>query len=67
MGAVISEWLGAKAGIGVYMTLASSSFRTDRVFVAIFAIMLLSLLLFGAILLAERLLIKWKSQESGRK
>jgi ABC-type nitrate/sulfonate/bicarbonate transport system permease component len=67
MGAVISEWLGAKAGIGVYMTLASSSFRTDRVFVAIIAIMLLSLLLFGVILLAERLLIKWKSRESGRK
>ncbi|MDM5226500.1 ABC transporter permease [Cytobacillus sp. NJ13] len=67
MGAVISEWLGAKAGIGVYMTLASSSFRTDRVFVAIFAIMLLSLLFFGGILLAERLLIKWKARESGRK
>lgn len=67
MGAVISEWLGAKAGIGVYMTLASSSFRTDRVFVAILAIMLLSLLLFGGILLSERLLIKWKSRESGRK
>ncbi|WHY35586.1 ABC transporter permease [Cytobacillus firmus] len=67
MGAVISEWLGAKAGIGVYMTLASSSFRTDRVFVAILAIMLLSLLLFGGILLSGRLLIKWKSRESGRK
>ena len=36
MGAVISEWLGANKGIGVYMTLASSSFKTDRVFVAIF-------------------------------
>ncbi|PWW19449.1 ABC-type nitrate/sulfonate/bicarbonate transport system permease component [Cytobacillus oceanisediminis] len=67
MGAVISEWLGAKAGIGVYMTLASSSFRTDRVFVAIFAIMVLSLLFFGTILLAERLLVKWKTQESVKK
>ncbi|MDA6130899.1 ABC transporter permease subunit, partial [Escherichia coli] len=67
MGAVISEWLGAKEGIGVYMTLASSSYRPDRVFVAIFAIMLLSLLFFGGILLAERLLIKWKSRESARK
>jgi ABC-type nitrate/sulfonate/bicarbonate transport system permease component len=35
MGAVISEWLGAQKGIGVYMTLASSTFRTDRVFVSI--------------------------------
>ncbi|RFU70784.1 ABC transporter permease [Peribacillus saganii] len=64
MGAVISEWLGAKEGIGVYMTLASSSFRTDRVFVAIFAIMLLSLLFFAVIMLAERRLVRWTNERS---
>ncbi|MFJ3389512.1 MULTISPECIES: ABC transporter permease [unclassified Lysinibacillus] len=58
MGAVIAEWLGAKMGIGVYMTLAQSSFRTDRVFVAIFAIIFLSLLLFSAIRLLEKLVVK---------
>lgn len=63
MGAVISEWLGAKMGIGVYMTLASSSFRTDRVFVAIFSIMALSLLFFTVILLMERWLVRWKTKE----
>ncbi|MFS0644639.1 ABC transporter permease [Siminovitchia sp. 179-K 8D1 HS] len=63
MGAVISEWLGAKHGIGVYMTLASSSFRTDRVFVAIFIIMALSLLFFGVITLAENRLIKWRRRK----
>ncbi|MCR2822596.1 ABC transporter permease [Lederbergia panacisoli] len=62
MGAVISEWLGAKQGIGVYMTLASSSFRTDRVFVAIFIIMILSLLFFGAISLCEKRLVKWRRE-----
>jgi ABC-type nitrate/sulfonate/bicarbonate transport system permease component len=67
MGAVISEWLGAKTGIGVYMTLASSSFRTDRVFVAILFIMILSLLLFMLILLAERFLVRWKRMEGDRK
>ncbi|MED3551663.1 ABC transporter permease [Cytobacillus praedii] len=66
MGAVISEWLGAKSGIGVYMTLASSSFRTDRVFVAILFIMILSLLLFMLILLAERFLIRWKRMEDDK-
>lgn len=58
MGAVIAEWLGAKKGIGVYMTLAQSSFRTDRVFVAIFAIVFLSLLLFSVIRLIEKLVVK---------
>lgn len=62
MGAVISEWLGAKSGIGVYMTLAQSSFRIDRVFVAIGFIMLLSIGLFGLIRLAEKRLLKGQSE-----
>lgn len=60
MGAVISEWLGASKGIGVYMTLASSSFRTDRVFVAIILIIILCFTFFGLILLAERLVLRWQ-------
>ncbi|MBM7540244.1 ABC transporter permease [Amphibacillus cookii] len=58
MGAVISEWLGANRGIGLYMTLAQSSFRTDRVFVAIVFIMLLCLCFFTIILAIEHLLVK---------
>ncbi|WP_442893639.1 ABC transporter permease [Bacillus sp. 2205SS5-2] len=57
MGAVISEWLGAKAGIGVFMTLASSSFQTDRVFVAILTIMFISLLFFWVIVLVEKIVL----------
>ncbi|ALX48900.1 ABC transporter permease [Lentibacillus amyloliquefaciens] len=60
MGAVISEWLGANNGIGVYMTMASSSFRTDRVFVAIIFVIILSMLFFALIMLAEKKIIKWK-------
>lgn len=66
MGAVISEWLGAKSGIGVYMTLSSSSFRTDRVFVAIFIIMMLSLLFFAVITFAEAKLVKWRRKKVNR-
>ena len=62
MGAVISEWLGANKGIGVYMTLASSSFKTDRVFVAILLIMILSLTFFAIIALIEKWLLKWQRQ-----
>ncbi|KGR92311.1 nitrate ABC transporter permease [Ureibacillus massiliensis 4400831 = CIP 108448 = CCUG 49529] len=62
MGTVISEWLGAKSGIGVYMTLAQSSFRIDRVFVAIFFIMLLSLLLFGLIRFIEKMVVKGRKE-----
>lgn len=65
MGAVISEWLGANQGIGVYMTLAQSSFRTDRVFVAIGFIMILCLLFFAVIIGLEKMLIKWRRAEGG--
>ncbi|MFC7370277.1 ABC transporter permease [Fictibacillus iocasae] len=65
MGAVISEWLGSERGIGVYMTLASSSFRTDRVFVAIFSIMMLSLLFFFIIVLLERRMVAHQRKELG--
>ncbi len=67
MGAVISEWLGAQRGIGVYMTLASSSFRTDRVFVAIFTIMIISLLFFAIIFLLEKWFVRWKEKGGGER
>lgn len=59
MGAVIGEWLGAKTGLGYYMTLAQHSFQVDRVFASILAITLLSIVLFGAVCLMERIVIPW--------
>jgi ABC-type nitrate/sulfonate/bicarbonate transport system permease component len=63
MGAVVSEWLGAKEGLGVYMTLAQSAFRTDRVFLSIFLVVFLSLVYFGLIGLLEKKTVKWKPEE----
>lgn len=65
MGAVIGEWIGSDKGIGYFMLLQKSAYRTDRVFVAIAVIVLLSLLMVGLITLLERRLIRWnpKHQE----
>ncbi|RKD25131.1 nitrate ABC transporter permease [Ammoniphilus oxalaticus] len=63
MTGVVAEWLGAQKGIGVFMTLASSSYRTPRVFVAIIFAMILSLAFFSLIVLIERLLIRWNREE----
>jgi ABC-type nitrate/sulfonate/bicarbonate transport system permease component len=57
MGAVVAEWLGTEHGLGMIMTQAASSFRTDRVFVAIIFIVLLSACFFFLIWLAE---LSWK-------
>lgn len=67
MAAVISEWLGAQKGIGVFMTLATSSYRTSRVFVAIIVVMVLSLTFFGCITLLEKVLVRGYKQQTGGK
>lgn len=59
MGAVISEWLGASRGIGYFMMLSSSAYRTDRVFASIIVIVFISLLFYAIIELIERLVIRW--------
>jgi len=59
MGAVIGEWLGGNAGLGIYLTRATKSFRTAHVFAAIVVIILLSLLMFGCVALLDRLLLGW--------
>lgn len=60
VGAVFAEWSGARTGLGIYVLLMKNSFRTDLVFAAIFLIALLSLLLFGLVALAERLVVRWR-------
>ncbi|WP_410771063.1 ABC transporter permease [Fontibacillus sp. BL9] len=60
MGAVIAEWIGADKGIGYYMMLQKSSFRTDKIFLAIAIIVTISLAMFGLIALLEKWLIRYK-------
>lgn len=57
MGAVVAEWLGSEHGLGLMMTQAASSFRTDRVFVAIGTVVILSSVFFFVVWIFELL---WK-------
>lgn len=59
IGAVLAEWIGAKAGIGVYIARSLRAFRTDQVFVAILATSCLTLVLFALTLVIERWLTPW--------
>ncbi len=58
-GAVVGEWIGASSGLGLYITRAQTSFRVDRVFVAVVLIALLSMLLFAAVHMLARLATPW--------
>lgn len=63
MGAIISEWLGTDKGIGYYMVLQKAAYRTDRMFVAIAFVILLSMAMFGLVCALERLLIHWRRDD----
>jgi ABC-type nitrate/sulfonate/bicarbonate transport system permease component len=59
LGAVVSEWMGADRGLGIFLIRATKSYLTDRVFAIIGVITILSI---GAVLLVEiiaRISIPW--------
>ncbi len=57
--AVISEYVGATDGLGIWMQLSQRSFRTDLVFAAVLLTAVLSIGLYGLAVLAERATIPW--------
>jgi NitT/TauT family transport system permease protein len=59
IGAVIGEFVGAESGLGYMIIRAQSHFRTDQVFAALFLLSVLSMVLFMAFVLMERLAIPW--------
>ncbi len=60
VGAVVAEWLGGFAGLGVYMTRVRKSFAYDRMFAVIVLISALSLLLMKAVDALQRLCMPWR-------
>ncbi len=63
VGAVIAEWLGGNAGLGVYMTRVRKSFSYDRMFASIIIISVLSLGLMKLVELLQRACMPWKRAE----
>ena len=59
IGAVIGEWVGASQGLGIYMLRSANAFKTPQVFSTIAISSLISLVLFGLVFLAERMLLPW--------
>ena len=57
--AVIGEYVGATDGLGIWMQLSQRSFRTDLVFSAILLTAVLSIGLYGLVVVAEWTAIPW--------
>lgn len=68
VGAVFAEYVGARQGLGIYMSLQKNSFRTDLVLAAVFVTALLSIALYLLTFAVERVVAPWSRTEdrSGR-
>jgi NitT/TauT family transport system permease protein len=62
-GAIFAEYVGATAGLGIFMNLQKNSFRTDLVLAAVLVTALLSVALFGLTHLVQRLVIPWYGKD----
>ncbi len=60
LGAIIGEWLAARAGLGIYMLRSMHSFRTSQLFASIIVVVILSLTLFKLAELAGWLVMPWQ-------
>lgn len=58
MGAVISEWIGAQRGLGIFMTRAMTSFKTAVLFADVLIIVALSMTFYKLVELIETKIIK---------
>ena len=64
VGAVISEWLGGFAGLGVYMTRVRKAYAFDRMFAVIVLISVISLALMALVDAAQKLSMPWARSEN---
>ncbi len=60
IGAVVGEFVGADRGLGFLINVGRGQYDTALVFVAVFTLIVMALLLYGAVILLERKLLAWQ-------
>lgn len=64
--AIFAEYVGARAGLGIVILNAKNSFRPDLVLAAVVISSLLTLVLFAATALLQRVVLRWRDVEGHR-
>lgn len=64
VGAVFAEYVGARQGLGIYMSLQKNSFRTDLVLAAVLVTALISVALYLLTFAIERVVVPWARDEN---
>ncbi|WP_054024091.1 ABC transporter permease [Bacillus sp. FJAT-28004] len=64
VGATIGEWLGGSEGLGYYSRRMSSNLNADSMFASVFLLSLIGILLFAAIVLLEKKILKKRGRKN---
>ncbi len=62
IGAVVGEFVGSDRGLGFLINIGRGQYDTALVFVAVFTLVMLALLLYGAVILLEQKLLVWQQR-----
>jgi ABC-type nitrate/sulfonate/bicarbonate transport system permease component len=59
--AIFAEYAGARSGLGIFILNAKNSFRPDLVLAAVLVSSILTLCLFGVVVLVQQFFMRWRS------
>jgi hypothetical protein len=63
-GAVIGEFVGGSEGLGHLIIIANTEMRTSMAFVSLFCLSILGFLMYGIVVVAERVFTPWKKWQA---
>jgi len=63
IGAVVGEFVSSDRGLGFLINIGRGQYDTALVFVAIFALMVMAMSLYGIVVLLEKRMLKWRKLE----
>jgi len=66
IGAVVAEFVAAEKGLGYFIQFSTSLFKLPQAWAGLFVLVVMSLLLFSAVTLAQRLFFPWSVPKDGR-
>lgn len=65
IGAIVGEFISGRSGLGYLVLSANSTFNTPMAFTSLVYLVLMSLALYGVVVLAERIMLPWYRREAG--
>lgn len=64
IGAIVAEWIGSDAGLGVLVINATTQFQTPLLYATMAVASAMALVFFGFVVLLEKLIVRWEADEA---